>query len=232
MIPIGDDDSGRRITPFVTFALIALNVLVFLLELGQGSEAQLQNFFEKWSVVPREYAEQTDLAPQIPFPFWFTLFSSMFMHGGWMHLIGNMLYLWVFGDNVEDRWGHIKFLVIYLVCGIAASFAHIFFNLQSTIPSLGASGAISGVLGAYIIMFPRNRIRVLVGRGIATLPAIVVLGFWIVLQFINQLGQMGNTAETAGVAYWAHIGGFLAGVLFAFILGRPSQGVVHRAESV
>ena len=231
MIPIGDDDSGRRLTPFVTYALIALNVLVFLLELGQGSEAQLQNFFEKWSVVPREYAEQTDLPPGIPLPFWFTLFSSMFMHGGWMHLIGNMLYLWVFGDNVEDRWGHVKFLVIYLICGITASFAHIFFNLQSTIPSLGASGAISGVLGAYIIMFPRNRIRVLVGRGIASLPAVVVLGFWIVLQFINQLGQIGNTAETAGVAYWAHIGGFLAGVLFAFVL-RPSQASVQRVQSV
>lgn len=223
MIPIGDDDSGRRLTPFVTITLIALNVLVFLLELGQGSEAQLQNFFQKWSVVPQEYATRTDLPPGIPLPFWFTLFSSMFMHGGWMHLIGNMLYLWVFGDNVEDRWGHIKFLLIYLICGIAASFAHILFNLHSTIPSLGASGAISGVLGAYIIMFPRNRIRVLVGRGIASLPAVVVLGFWIVLQFINQLGQMGNTTETAGVAYWAHIGGFLAGVLFAFIL-RPSKG--------
>jgi rhomboid family protein len=231
MIPIGDDDSGRRLTPFVTYALIALNVLVFLLELGQGSEAQLQNFFEKWSVVPQEYAARTDLPPGIPFPFWFTLFSSMFMHGGWMHLIGNMLYLWVFGDNVEDRWGHIKFLVIYFICGIAASFAHILFNLHSTIPSLGASGAISGVLGAYIIMFPRNRIRVLVGRGIATLPAIVVLGFWIVLQFINQLGQMGNTTETAGVAYWAHIGGFLAGVLFAFIL-RPTQAGVQRVQGV
>jgi len=121
--------------------------------------------------------------------------------------------------------------VIYLICGITASFAHIFFNLQSTIPSLGASGAISGVLGAYIIMFPRNRIRVLVGRGIASLPAVVVLGFWIVLQFINQLGQIGNTAETAGVAYWAHIGGFLAGVLFAFVL-RPSQASVQRVQSV
>jgi membrane associated rhomboid family serine protease len=140
-----------------------------------------------------------------------------------------MLYLWVFGDNVEDRWGHIKFFVIYLVCGIAASFAHILFNLQSTIPSLGASGAISGVLGAYIIMFPRNRIRVLVGRGIVSLPAVVVLGFWIVLQFINQLGQMGNTTENAGVAYWAHIGGFLAGILFAFIL-RPSQAGVQRVQ--
>ena len=226
MIPIGDDNTGRLRTPFVTYVLIVLNVLVFLLELGQGSEAQLQNFFEKWSVVPREYAQQTDLPPGIPFPFWFTLFSSMFMHGGWMHLIGNMLYLWVFGDNIEDRWGHFKFLVVYLVCGMIASFAHILFNLQSTIPSLGASGAISGVLGAYIVLYPRNKIRVLMGRGIVHMPAMVVLGFWIVLQFINQLGQMGRTTETAGVAYWAHIGGFIAGVLFAFIFGRQQRQTV------
>jgi rhomboid family protein len=225
MIPIGDDDSARLTTPYVTYALIVLNVLVFLLELGQGSEAQLQNFFERWSVIPREYATQTDLPPQIPLPFWFTLFSSMFMHGGWMHLIGNMLYLWVFGDNVEDRWGHLKFLFIYLICGIAASFAHIFFNLQSTLPSLGASGAISGVLGAYIVLFPRNRIRVLFMRGIVNMPAVVVLGFWILLQFINQLGQMGRTTETAGVAYWAHIGGFIAGVLFALIMRRSRTAV-------
>jgi membrane associated rhomboid family serine protease len=229
MIPLGDDNTGRVRTPYVTYALIVINVLVFFLELGQGSEAQLQAFFEKWSVVPREYASQTDLPPEIPFPFWFTLFSSMFMHGGWMHLIGNMLYLWIFGDNIEDRWGHAKFLIIYLICGVIASFAHIFFNANSTIPSLGASGAISGVLGAYLVMFPRNRIRVLVMRMITTVPAIVVLGFWIVLQFINQIGQIGSSAETAGVAYWAHIGGFLAGVLFAFVLrggGRqPSYGL-------
>lgn len=223
MIPIGDDNSARTRRPFITYLLIVLNVLVFLLELGQGSQAQLQNFFEKWSVIPREYAAQTDLPPGIPLPFWFTLFSSMFMHGGWMHLIGNMLYLWVFGDNIEDRWGHAKFLIIYLVCGIIASFAHILFNLQSAIPSLGASGAISGILGAYIVMFPRNRIRVLMGRGIAHVPAMVVLGFWIVLQFINQIGQMGTSTETAGVAYWAHIGGFIAGVVFAFLLGGSSR---------
>ena len=219
MIPIGDDDSGRRTTPYVTYLLIAINVLVFLLELGQGTQAQLQNFFEKWSVIPQEYAKQADLPPNIPFPFWFTLFSSMFMHGGWMHLIGNMLYLWIFGDNIEDRWGHLKYLIIYLICGIIASLAHIFFNLQSTLPSLGASGAISGVLGAYIVMFPRNRIRVLFMRGIVHMPAMVVLGFWIVLQFINQIGQIGSTTESAGVAYWAHIGGFVAGVLFALLLG-------------
>jgi membrane associated rhomboid family serine protease len=227
MIPIGDENAPRTRTPFITYTLIALNVLVFLLELGQGSQAQLQNFFEKWSVIPHEYATQTDMPPGIPFPFWFTLFSSMFMHGGWMHLIGNMLYLWVFGDNIEDRWGHMKFLVIYLICGIIASAAHIFFNLESMIPSLGASGAISGVLGAYIVMFPKNRIRVLIWHGIVHLPAMVVLGFWIFLQFINQLGQMGQTTETAGVAYWAHIGGFIAGVLFAFVLGgRERRSVI------
>lgn len=218
MIPIGDEEQGPQRTPYVTYALIALNVLVFLLELGQGSQAQLQVFFEKWAVIPQEYAQRSDLPPEIPAPFWFTIFSSMFMHGGWMHLIGNMVYLWVFGDNVEDRWGHLKFLLIYLICGAAASFAHIFFNLQSVIPSLGASGAISGILGAYLVMFPRNRIRVLMYRGIVTMPAMVVLGFWIVLQFINQIGQIGNTTETAGVAYWAHIGGFIAGILFALLM--------------
>jgi membrane associated rhomboid family serine protease len=226
MIPIGDDNTGRTRTPYVTYMLVALNVLVFLLELGQGTQAQLQGFFEKWAVIPREYAARTDLPPGIPFPFWFTLFSSMFMHGGWMHLIGNMLYLWVFGDNIEDRWGHVKFLMIYLICGIVASLAHIFFNLQSIIPSLGASGAISGVLGAYMIFYPRNRIRVLLGYGIVHLPAMVVLGFWIVLQFINQMGQMGRTTESAGVAYWAHIGGFLAGVLFALLMGGRRQTAV------
>jgi len=227
MIPIGDDDSGSRTTPYVTYVVIALNVLAFLLELGQGSDAQLQIFFEKWSVIPQEYVQQTDLPPQIPLPFWFTLFSSMFLHGGWMHLIGNMLYLWIFGDNVEDRWGHGKYLAIYLICGIAASLSHILFNLSSLLPSLGASGAISGILGAYIVMFPKNRIRVLVGRGITSLPAIVVLGFWIVLQFISQMGQMGTSADTAGVAYWAHIGGFMTGAIFAFILRRPGKDPVY-----
>jgi len=222
MIPIGDDDSTRRATPYITYAIIAANVLVFFLELGQGSDAQLQSFFEKWSVIPQEYVRHTDLPPHIPFPFWFTLLSSMFLHGGWMHLIGNMLYLWIFGDNVEDQWGHVKFLVIYLICGVVASAAHIIFNQHSSLPSLGASGAISGILGAYIILFPKNRVRVLLGRGIVSLPAIVVLGFWIVLQFISQLGQIGSSAETAGVAYWAHIGGFLAGIFFALIFRQPA----------
>jgi membrane associated rhomboid family serine protease len=149
----------------------------------------------------------------------------MFLHGGWMHLIGNMLFLWVFGDNVEDRWGHLKYLLIYLVCGVAASLTHIFFNLNSNLPSLGASGAISGILGAYLVLFPKNRIRVLSRVGIVQVPAIVMLGFWILLQFISQMAEMGRTAESSGVAYWAHIGGFLAGIIFAFLFGRRSANV-------
>ena len=220
MIPLGDDNTGRVRPPIITGAFILINVLVFFLELGQGSDAQLQAFFQKWSVIPREYAARADMPPFVPVPYWFTLFSSMFMHGGWMHLIGNMLYLWIFGDNVEDHWGHLRFAVIYLLCGVAASLAHIAFNLHSTLPSLGASGAISGILGAYLVLFPRNRVRVLVFRFITVMPAYVVLGFWIVLQFINQLGEIGNTAETAGVAYMAHIGGFITGVAFAYIVGK------------
>jgi membrane associated rhomboid family serine protease len=225
MIPIGDDNSERLTRPYVTYLLIALNVLAFLFEITRPSEAALQSFFMKWAVVPQEYAKHVDLPPQIPFPFWFTLFTSMFLHGGWMHLIGNMLFLWVFGDNVEDRWGHLKFLIIYLVCGVAASLTHIFFNLNSSLPSLGASGAISGILGAYLVLFPKNRIRVLSRVGIISVPAIVMLGFWILLQFISQMAEMGRTTESSGVAYWAHIGGFLAGIIFAFLFGRKSVGM-------
>src|SRR5262245_43767341 len=176
MIPLGDDNSNRTSTPFVNYLIIAINVLVFFVELGQGGDTQLQAFFQKWSVVPVEYARHTDLPPYIPLPYWFTIFSAMFMHGGWMHLIGNMLYLFIFGDNVEDSWGHFKYLAIYLVCGVAATFSHIIFNLQSSLPSLGASGAIAGILGAYLVMFPRNRVRVLVFRVITYLPAYIVLG--------------------------------------------------------
>ena len=225
MIPIGDDDSGRLTRPYVTYLLIAINVLAFLFEITRPSEAALQGFFMKWAVLPQEYAKHADLPPQIPFPFWFTLFTSMFLHGGWMHLIGNMLFLWVFGDNIEDRWGHLKYLVIYLICGVAASLTHIFFNLNSSLPSLGASGAFSGILGAYLVLFPKNRIRVLSRMGVVQVPAIVMLGFWILLQFISQMAQMGRTTESSGVAYWAHIGGFLAGIIFAFLFGRRSPNV-------
>src|SRR5262245_51554188 len=161
MLPLGDD---REAGPpaLMTMALVAVNVLAFFVELGQHSEGALQSFIQAWGVVPREYSAGRDLAPHIPAPFWTTLFTSMFLHGGWAHLGGNMLYLWIFGDNLERRLGAARFLVFYLVCGVAAAFAHILFNAQSSVPTVGASGAISGVLGGYLILFPKNRVRVLV----------------------------------------------------------------------
>src|SRR6266545_7393962 len=172
MFPIGDEDQPGGAFAIVTYALIALNVLAFLLEIGQGSEASLQSFITSWGVVPREYALRHDISPTIPAPFWMTLFTSMFLHGGWMHLGGNMLYLWIFGDNLERVMGHGRFIVFYLICGIAAGLAQIFASGASNIPSLGASGAISGVLGGYLMLFPRNRVRVLTRGGITSVPAV------------------------------------------------------------
>ena len=214
MFPIGDDDQGSGRGPaIVTIALIVLNVLVFMLELGQGSEASLQSFITAWGVVPREYSVGRDLPPLIPFPFWATLITSMFLHGGWMHLGGNMLYLWIFGDNIERAMGSVRYLIFYLICGIAAGFAHIMFAGGSAVPSVGASGAISGVLGGYLLLFPHNRVRVLSRAGVTSVPAIVVLGFWIVIQLISQVGSIAQTSEGGGVAYMAHIGGFVAGLV-------------------
>jgi membrane associated rhomboid family serine protease len=219
MFPIGDEDVRGGPPPIVTWALIGLNVLAFLLEISRP-EAALQSFIQAWGVVPREYSAARDLAPQIPAPFWSTLFTSMFLHGGWMHLGGNMLYLWIFGDNIERASGPLKFLIFYLVCGLAASAAHIMFNLQSGIPAVGASGAISGVLGGYLLLFPQNRVRVLTRGGVMHVPALLVLGFWIVLQFINGIGSVAKTDETAGVAYMAHIGGFVAGLVLVKLFAR------------
>ncbi len=222
MFPIGDEDVQGGGPALVTYALIAMNVLAFFLELGRGSEAELAAFIEAWGVVPREYAEGQDLAPLIAPPYWATLVTSMFLHGGWLHLGGNMLYLWIFGDNIERAMGSLRFLIYYLGCGLAASAAHIMFNLQSQVPAVGASGAISGVLGGYLLLFPQNRVRVLTRGGIVHVPAIVVLGFWIVLQFINGLGSVARTSETGGggVAYMAHIGGFVAGLVLVKLFAR------------
>jgi membrane associated rhomboid family serine protease len=225
VIPLGDEKAPLRISPLVTWALIAVNILVFLLELAQSDP---EGFFRRWAVIPAEYAAMQDLPPQIPLPFWFTLLSSMFMHGGWLHLGGNMLFLWIFGDNVEDAMGHAKYLVFYLLCGLAASIAQIALSLNSEIPSLGASGAISGVLAAYLVMFPKRRVRVLVFRVITSMPAVVVIGMWIVLQFINGIGQIARTEETGGVAYGAHIGGFVAGFLLVWLFrGRTSKSALR-----
>lgn len=224
MFPVGDDQVAGGPPKLVTVALIALNVLAFLLELGQGSEGALQSFIQAWGVVPQEYTTGHDIAPLIPLPFWSTLLTSMFLHGGWMHLGGNMLYLWIFGDNLEKVMGNARFLLFYLVCGIAAAIAHIVFSGGSTVPTVGASGAISGILGGYMVLFPRNRVRVLTRGGIMAVPAIVVLGFWIVIQLISGFGSIASTAETGGVAYLAHVGGFLAGLLLVkpMTMGRPA----------
>ena len=220
VFPLGDDDSRIHITPIVTFALIAINVVVFVVELGQGN---IETFFRTWSVIPLEYSRGTDLTPTHGGPFWITTLTSMFMHGGWMHLFGNMLFLWIFGDNVEQAMGTLKFLVFYLICGIIASAAQILMDPASEIPSLGASGAISGVLGAYIVLFPHQRVRVLIGRAVTQMPALVVIGMWIVFQFVNGIGQLAQTEQTGGVAYAAHVGGFVAGLALVWVF-RSREG--------
>ncbi|MDX1623348.1 MAG: rhomboid family intramembrane serine protease [Gemmatimonadota bacterium] len=221
LMPIGDDDSRLRITPVVTFALIAANAAVFLLQLAHGD---IESFFRTWAVIPSEYANATDAPPTHPGPFWITTVTSMFMHGGWMHIFGNMLFLWVFGDNVEEALGHVKFLLFYLVCGVLAALAQIAIDPASDIPSLGASGAISGILGAYVAMFPKQRVRVLIGRAVRHMPAVVVIGLWIAFQFVNGIGQLAQTEETGGVAYAAHIGGFVAGLALVWVFRIGSGG--------
>jgi len=222
MFPIGDDNEHSGIA-FVTIALIVLNVVAFLNEINRPEQA-VQAFIFAWGVVPREYAAGTDLPPLIPLPYWSTILTSMFLHGGWGHLGGNMLFLWIFGDNIEHRLGHVRFVVFYLGCGLAASLAHIFFNSGSIVPAVGASGAISGVLGGYLLMFPRNRVYVLTWVGVVGVPALFMLGLWILTQFINGVGSIAVTDETGGggVAYMAHIGGFVAGLVLAplFAVGR------------
>jgi rhomboid family protein len=225
MLPIGDENTRGGPPPLVNWLFIAFNVLAFFLELSQPSPRALQSFITAWGVVPREYSAGQDLAPFIPFPFWTTLLTSMFLHGGWGHLLGNMLYLWIFGDNLERVMGHLRYALFYVVCGLAAGLAHIAFNVHSTMPSVGASGAISGVLGGYLLLFPRNRVNVMVGYGVTSVPAWVTLGLWIVIQFVNGFGSLGGarTDETGGVAYMAHIGGFVAGlVLVKLFAGRRS----------
>ena len=207
MFPIGDDNSARRTVPIVTYALIVINVIFFLVELSGGDA-----FIQKWAFVPSRFLAN-------PAGDFLTIFTSMFMHGGWLHLGGNMLYLWIFGDNVEDRFGHLKFIIFYLVCGVAAMAAQTAFSVGSNVPNLGASGAIAGVLGAYLVMFPKGRVNVLMGRGVIPMSALIVIGFWIVLQLFSSIGSIAGADQTGGVAYMAHVGGFIAGAALAFLLG-------------
>ncbi len=227
MFPLGDENESGHGPPWVTIGIIALNVAVFLLLQQAGAN---NDFTYGFSTVPFEITHGVDLAsatpvvidgqhllvPQAPGPnpIYLTLLSSMFMHGGWLHIGGNMLFLWIFGDNVEHRIGRVTYLVFYLVAGLIASLAQVLVSPDSTIPSLGASGAISGVLGAYLVMFPGNRVTVFVFRFLTRVPAIVAIGMWAVLQFVNGLGSIAVSSETSGgVAYLAHVGGFIAGLL-------------------
>jgi membrane associated rhomboid family serine protease len=207
MLPIGDDNTGRRITPVVTYVLIALNVVFFLVEMN-GGEA----FIQRWAFVPRRFLAD-------PAGDFATLFTAMFMHAGWLHLLGNMLYLWIFGDNVEDRFGHAKFVIFYLVCGIAATFAQLAFSADSAVPNLGASGAVAGVLGAYLLLYPKGRVHVMMGRGVVPAPALVVIGLWFVLQLFSGIGSVASSVDDGGgVAYMAHVGGFVMGFLLTLVL--------------
>lgn len=232
LFPISDDD--RRLTgvAYVTIGLILANLAVFFfLQQAGANEA----FTYGWSVIPQEITTGEDLTanqtltvrgrdvsiPQAPGPepIYLTILSAMFMHGGLMHLFGNMLYLWIFGDNVEHRFGSFWFLGLYLGAGLAATFAQIALDPEGVVPNLGASGAISGVLGAYLVLFPRNRVYTIFFYTVVAVPAIVAIGIWIVFQFINGYGAFVASAETAGgVAYGAHIGGFVAGVVLALIM--------------
>lgn len=217
MIPLKDRNPTRRL-PVVNVLIIVVNIGVFLFEVSLGKG--LEQFLFEFGVVPR-LAVESFTTSQITLSAVLPLLTSMFLHGGWLHLGGNMLYLWVFGDNIEDKLGHGRYLVFYLLCGLAATVLHIVVAPMSEVPTVGASGAISGVLGAYVLLFPRARvvtlIPIFVFLQITELPALVVLGFWFVLQFFNGLISLGyETAGMGGVAWWAHIGGFVSGLVLVY----------------
>jgi len=233
MFPIGDDNSDRTTTPIVNYAFIGINILVFVLLQGLGGN---DAFTYAFSLVPKEITTGIDITGvqvvrdsfgntgeihhfATPLPVYFNFLSSMFMHGSVAHIFGNMLFLWVFGDNLENLIGHIRYFAFYIICGFAAAFAQIVMDSDSVIPMLGASGAISGVLGGYLVQFPQRRVRAVIFNFLTEVPAFVALGLWIVYQII--VGYM-SSAETGGVAYAAHIGGFIAGaaLIKLFAIGR------------
>jgi hypothetical protein len=222
MIPIRDENPTRR-TPIVNYLLIAANVLVFMVMwlAGPSQEALVSRF----AMIPASFGDGVSAGDV------FDIFTSMFMHAGFAHIAGNMLYLWIFGDNVEDRLGPGRYLAFYLVGGVVACLAHLLTNPNSQIPTVGASGAIAAVLGAYLLLYPRSRVATFIPLGyfmrLTVLPAIVVLGFWFVLQLFSGLLTLGGP-DVGGVAFWAHIGGFVAGVVMVWLLGagRRREGVV------
>lgn len=238
MFPISDDNSDRIITPYVNYAFIAINILVFVFLQGLGGN---DAFSYAFSLVPKEITSGIDITgvqivrdslgrtAQIqhyatPLPVYFNFLSSMFMHGDIMHIFGNMLFLWIFGDNIENLIGHVRYAIFYIICGIAAALGQIVMDTDSIIPMLGASGAISGILGAYLLLFPTRRVRALLFNIYTTVPAYVALGIWIIYQIVS--GYL-SSAETGGVAYAAHIGGFIAGLVLIklFAIGTKAQNI-------
>lgn len=240
MIPLGDENPTRK-TPYVMYTILALNILVYLIDM-LGPRSQFGSFLWNWSMIPYSVLNDVRVAPvftqqgqligaqKLPGvgfdPQWITIFTSMFMHGGLLHIGSNMLYLWIFGNNIEDILGHFKFLMFYLAGGVLAAVAHIASDTNSFIPTVGASGAIAAVLGAYLIVFPHARIRTLIMLGwfwdVVEIPAIYVLGVWFLLQ-LTGVASTGGTLG-GGVAYWAHIGGFAAGALLILLFGGPKLG--------
>ena len=246
IFPLYDDNTGRRTTPIVTYLFIAINILVFIFLQGGGSN---EKFTYAYSTVPYEIVHNEDVVRPVPVvdpltkervgiiehqpvavSVYLTLLTSMFMHGGWMHLLGNMLFLFIFGDNVEDDLGRVRYFVFYLACGLIASMSHVLLNTSGAsalIPSLGASGAISGVLGAYLVLHPHRRVTILMLRILTQVPGWVAVGMWFVFQLINGLGLLGGgSQEGGGIAYAAHIGGFIAGLVLVkfFAIGRGGSG--------
>jgi membrane associated rhomboid family serine protease len=246
VFPIGDDNTDRRIFPVVTVVLIAINAIVFVVFQGLGTN---EDFTLAYSTVPEEIVTGSDIVtkPQVvqlqlpdgsrrqveypglkrtPIPVYLTLLTSMFMHGGIAHILGNMWFLWIFGDNIEEDLGRWRYVAFYLLCGLVASLAHVTVSMgtdSARIPSLGASGAISGVMGAYLVLHPRRRVTVIMLRIITHVPGFVAVGLWFVFQVISGLDLLGS--QTGGVAYGAHIGGFIAGaaLVWVFLMGRPRR---------
>jgi membrane associated rhomboid family serine protease len=221
MIPIRDDQP-RFSTPYVTYFLVAFNTVVFLIELwvGMGSQRALNGFIYEFGVVPRQVTGALGGSAHFNLAAAFLpMLTSMFLHGSWLHIIGNMWVLWIFGDNIEDYLGHFPYLLFYLICGLAASVTHIFLNLGSNIPSVGASGAIAGVMGAYFLLYPRARVLTIVPLIIFFtfwwLPAWIVLGYWFLVQFLSGAATSiaYSSGTSGGVAVWAHVGGFVAGIV-------------------
>jgi membrane associated rhomboid family serine protease len=248
VLPIGDDNTGRLRTPYVTYALIALNVLVFVFLQGVGTN---ERFTYAFSTVPQEIRTGEDVAREVPVKLgdeqgtiplqptpgsvYLTLLTSMFMHGSLMHLLGNMLFLWIFGDNVEDDLSHGRYLAFYVATGVIASLSHVVstfvFGDNPFIPSLGASGAISGVMGGYLVLHPQRRVRVIIFRMLTNVPGYVAVGLWFLFQLISAFGVIGQGAQSGGgVAFMAHIGGFIAGVVLVKLFAVGSRPATRRVS--